>query len=315
MPEFRGLEAFYWVARLRSFRRAAERLHLTQSAVSQRLAALEARLGARLIERGARAVVPTPAGRRALERAEQLLRLRAELLGSVAGPEALSGTLRLGVSETIVHTWLARFVERAHARFPRVEIDIEVDVSPRLRQGLAAGELDLAFLLGPLGEPRVLERELCRYPLAFVRSPRLPLAGGGDGVGDGVGEDGTVPLDALLRVPVITYPRTTAPYAQVEQLLRRPELPPPRIFGNSSLSTIVRMTLDRIGVSVIPPAVIRRELAYDHLRLVPTALRLPDLVFTAAHADAPDSPTAAALSALAVEVAAESGAEGGDKGF
>ncbi|MBX9593420.1 MAG: LysR family transcriptional regulator, partial [Roseomonas sp.] len=59
MADLRSLEIFFWVARLRSFRGAADRLNTTQPAVSQRIAALEAELGVRLLERGGRA---TPAG-------------------------------------------------------------------------------------------------------------------------------------------------------------------------------------------------------------------------------------------------------------
>lgn len=301
MPDFRSLEAFYWVAQLASFRRAAERLNMTQSAVSQRVAALEVRLGVRLLDRGPRTAALTPKGRQVMEHTERLLRLRADLLSSVAAPDVFSGTLRLGVSETIVHTWLARFVERAHTLYPLVKLDIEVDVTPRLRQGLIEQELDLAFLLGPVNEPRVLNLELCRYPLSFVRSPRLPMP------------PDPVPLSALLQVPIITYPRTTAPYIQVEQSLRQPHLPAPRVFGNSSLSTIVRMTLDRIGVSVIPPIVIRREVAYNHLQLLRTEIELPELVFTASYSATPDNPVTATLAQLARAVAADH--RENDKGF
>ena len=54
MPDFRSLETFYWVAQLRSFRAAAEHLHTTQPAVSQRIANLEDELGVKLLERGPR---------------------------------------------------------------------------------------------------------------------------------------------------------------------------------------------------------------------------------------------------------------------
>src|SRR6185503_4629010 len=126
MPDLRSLEILYWTAQLQSFRKAAEKLHTTQPAVSQRIAALEAELGIRLFERGPRAVSITPKGRVLVEYAERFLRLRAEMMQAVAAPAALSGLLRLGVSETIVHTWLARFIERAHAVYPNVVIDITV---------------------------------------------------------------------------------------------------------------------------------------------------------------------------------------------
>jgi len=239
MPDLRSLEILYWTAQLQSFRKAAEKLHTTQPAVSQRIAALEAELGVRLFERGPRIVSITPKGRVLVEYAERFLRLRAEMMQAVAAPAALSGLLRLGVSETIVHTWLARFIERAHAVYPNVVIDITVDVSPAMRDALVGREIDLAFLLGPVSEPSMVNHDLCSYPLAFI------AAGDFD-----VGPE-PVSLQALLKHPVITYPRTTAPYVRLREMLSVPDLPSPRLFTSSSLATIIRMTLDRVGVSLI----------------------------------------------------------------
>ncbi len=291
MPGFRSLEVFTWIARLGGFRAAAERLHTTQPAVSQRIAGLEHELGVRLFDRTARGVVLTAQGRALLEYAERMLALRDEMVAAVGAPGSLSGRLRLGVSETIVHTWLSRFVERAHALHPGVTLDIEVDVSPRLRAGLLAGALDLAFILGPVEEAGVEDLPLCRYPLAFAASPSLDLP------------EEPVPVAALLARPVITYPKSTKPTRSLEALLRVPGLPPPRIFGASSLSTIVRMTLDGIGVSMIPPAVVAREVAEGRLRLLRAAVEPPTLDYTASFPAGPTDGLARRVAALAVEVA------------
>ncbi len=301
MPDLRSLEVFFWTARLRSFRGAAERLHTTQPAVSQRIAALETELGVRLLERGAkpasgpRGVLPTAQGRRLLDYAERMLRLRAEMLEAVAGPGAVGGVLRLGVSETIVHTWLARFVERAHLAYPGVTLDIEVDVTHALSAALVSHALDLAFLLGPVPDPAVANLPLCRYALAFAASPRLALP------------EEPVAREALLRLPIITYPRSSRPTIELSAALRSEDLPAPRVFGSASLATIVRMTLDGIGVSVIPPAVVARELAEGALRLVRSEVTPPEIAFTASWASGPGDALARKLAALAVEVAAEAG--------
>ena len=293
MPDLRSLEVFFWVAQLESFRRASEHLHTTQPAVSQRIAALEAELGVRLFDRDSRSVALTPKGRELLDYAERMLRLRAEMMRVVATPSAMSGVLRLGVAETIVHTWLARFIERVHALYPAVTLDIEVDVSPNLRNALVDHEIDLAFLLGPVSEPRMQNHDLCRYATSFVASPSLKLP------------EEPVPLAALVQVPIITYPKTTRPYLAVREMLRRSDLPPPRIYSNSSLSTIVRMTVDGIGLSVIPPIVIAKELERGELRLVKTELALPDLFFTATLPITPDGSLAHPLALLACEIARE----------
>lgn len=291
MPGFRSLEVFTWIARLGGFRAAAEKLHTTQPAVSQRIAGLEAELGVRLFDRTARGVALTAQGRALLDYAERMLALRDEMVAAVGAPGTLSGRLRLGVSETIVHTWLSRFVEQAHALHPNVLLDIEVDVSPRLRAGLVAGALDLAFLLGPVDEAGIEDLALCRYPLAFAACPSLELP------------DEPVPVAALLARPIITYPKSTKPTRAVEALLRVPGLPPPRIFGASSLSTIVLMTLDGIGVSVVPPEVVAREVAEGRLRLLRTEVEAPVLDYTASFPTGPADGLTRRVAALAVEVA------------
>jgi DNA-binding transcriptional LysR family regulator len=87
--------------------------------------------------------------------------------------------------------------------------------------------------------------------------------------------------------------------------LSRPHLPAPRIFSNSSLSTIVKMTEDGIGISAIPPVVIRRELESGALRLLHTEIRLPDLAFTASLPVTPDGLIADPIARLAMEIAAD----------
>lgn len=271
MTDFRSLELFYWVAELNSFSRAAERANTTQPAVSQRIAALEAELGVKLFERSARSTSLTHQGRRLVQYAERFLLLRAEMLAEVGTAAAMKGVLRLGVSETIAQTWLSRFMERAHAVYPNIVIDLTVDVSPAMRDLLAHGDLDLAFMLGPVDGLTMASCDLCAYPLAVIASPDLPLG------------DEPLSIAALRGFPIITYPKATAPYPRLRDALNDPSLPPPRIFGNSSLTTIVQMTLDRIGVSLIPPIVVQKELKDGRLRIVETVLDLPDLTFIAAY--------------------------------
>jgi DNA-binding transcriptional LysR family regulator len=294
-PDFRSLEVFYWVAQLGSFRRAAERMNTTQPAVSQRVASLELDLHVKLLERGPRAATLTPKGRELRDYVERMLRLMAEMTEAVASPAAMSGVVRLGVSETLVHTWLPLFIERVHAIHPNVTLDIEVDVSPNLRNAVVENRMDLGFLLGPVSEPSMLNFELCAYPLAFVASPDLDLGP--------TGPDGRYPIETLMGKPIITYPTTTRPYIVLRQLLARRSVATPRIYSNSSLSTIVRMTVDRIGVSVIPPAVIGPELARGELRVIDTDISLPDLAFTATTPMTPDGSPAEPLARLAQEIA------------
>lgn len=154
MIDPRSVEVFYWVVTLGGFRRAADRLATTQPAVSARVAGLEAAVGARLLDRGQRRRIhPTQAGLQMLGYAERLLALQDEMRTAFTGAGGLRGTVRLGVSETIVHTCLGTLVRRLHAAYPLLEVDITVDISANLRAALLSGEVDVALLLGPVAAP------------------------------------------------------------------------------------------------------------------------------------------------------------------
>ncbi len=294
MVDFRELETFYWVATLGSFRSAASKLNTTQPAISQRIAGLEAEIGARVLTRQARAVAPTPRGRELLIYAEKLLGLRAEMMAAAGDVSTARGVLRLGVAETVVHTWLTAFLKAVNERFPRLALEIEVDISPNLRERLRLQELDLAFLIGPLSEPNARQMPLATYPVAFISSPsvRWPRR--------------PARLEEIAEHPIVTFSRNTQPYGAVAALFNRPHLPQTRLHASASLATVVRMTMENLGVAVIPPVIVADQLRRKELVVVRCEEALPDLVFDANWIESPGSRTAAAVAAIAAEVAASS---------
>ena len=164
MIDLRGIETFYWVATLGGFRAAAEKLHASQPAISQRISQLEDQLGIRLFDRDKRSVRLTVRGQALLTQAERMLQLRQDMLALAREENAIAGRLTLGVAETIVQTWLSTLLARVHDLFPALALEIEVDNTPPMRNHLLAHRIDLAFLLGPLSEAEVENLDLCRYP-------------------------------------------------------------------------------------------------------------------------------------------------------
>jgi DNA-binding transcriptional LysR family regulator len=292
MIDFRTIETFIWVATLRSFRGAAEKLHTTQPAVSMRIKQLEVMLGVRLLERDRRRVAPTQKGQEFLGYAQRLIRLRAEMIEAVGDHSVMRGLVRLGVSETIVHTWLPTLIERVNAAYPNLELEIEVDISPHLRDRLVAKDLDLALLLGPIGNPNVHSRPLCSFPLAFVVGERIRLP------------RKAVSLDAIARWPIVTFSRNTQPHAAVRELFDRAGLHV-TIHASASLATVVRMALDGIGVAIIPPAILRSVAAVGKLRRLHTTAQLPALNFVVGWPASPGNLAAQRVAEIATEVAKE----------
>jgi DNA-binding transcriptional LysR family regulator len=291
--DLRLLSTFVWVAQLKSFHRAVAKLNITQPAISQRIAQLEDELGVPLLVRDRRSVVLTDAGRSVLRYAERMLGLRNEMIAAVADPSRLRANLRLGVAETIVHTWLPRYLERMSATYPHIILDIDVDISVNLRQRLLSQQVDLAFLVGPISVAAIRNRLLNAERLAFLASPRLGLPRRRTSVA------------AIAEHPIITFSRNTQPYVNLSELFSDPDLAPPRIHASASVATIVKMALDGLGVAVLPPSIVRDEIKAKRLVELSCETRLPHLQFVAGWLATPDVGLVRTVVEIAAEIAGE----------
>src|SRR3954471_2666344 len=156
MLDVRRMRVLREVARRGSFSAAAESLAYTQSAVSQQIAALEREAGTRLVERNARGVRLTDAGRALVEHTDVIL---ARLADAEAELEAIAGLrggrLRLAASPSAGATIMPEAIARFRARHPAVELTLEpADPEPAL-VGLRAGDADLILdITGSFRPPR-----------------------------------------------------------------------------------------------------------------------------------------------------------------
>ena len=296
MVDFKSIETFLWVVTLGSFRGAGQRLNTTQPAISQRIAQLEREMGVKLLNRDHRVASPTPSGRQLMVYAEKLISLRSEMMAEVGERSAMRGVLRLGVAETIVHTWLPRLIKSVNTAHPNLSLEIEVDITPNLSARLLGQEIELAFLLGPLTASGVRNRVLCDYPIGFLASPSLGL--------------GTDPLKVqdLAKFPIITFPRKTQPYEIVRSLFNRPDLPPIRLHASASLATVIHMAIEGLGIAVIPTSIVEDELADGRLQLLSTDLKIPPLTFSASWLASPDTLAVELVADLAARIAQDSAA-------
>jgi DNA-binding transcriptional LysR family regulator len=291
MLDFKSIETFLWVVKLGSFRGAAQHLNTTQPAISQRIAQLERELGVKLLNRDHRVASPTPSGRQMMVYAEKLIGLRSEMMAEIGDRSAMRGVLRLGVAETIVHTWLTRLVKSVNEVYPNLSLEIEVDITPNLSARLLAQEIELAFVVGPLSASGVQSRVLCDYPIGFLASPALGLG------------NGPVARHELARFPIITFPRKTVPYESVRAVFERPDLPPIRLHASASLATVIHMAIEGLGIAVIPSAIVENELADGRLQLLDTDINMAPLTFNANWLTSPDIAAIERVADLARQIA------------
>lgn len=293
MIDLRSLQTFYAVAQLGGFHKAADKLHTSQPAVSARIAQLERQLNGRLFERDKRGCFLTSQGRELLTYAERMIALESEMVEAVAGRKGLSGSVSLGASDTIVHTWLSDLLKQLSQEYPEITLDVIVDSTANMTTGLADCTLDVALLMGPVNIGNAENLPLCSYPMSWIKSPKLDLG------------DKPLTLEQIATLPVITYARNTRPYWQLKDMFDRKGLHKVRLFSNSSLSSIVRMTMDGIGIAAIPEHAVFDELASGKLHTVASTHEMPVMSFTASFIERADMPLNRMVAQLAQKVAAE----------
>src|SRR6266481_3016012 len=237
---------------------------------------------------------PTPSGRQLMVYAEKLIGLRSEMMAEVGDRSATRGVMRLGVAETIVHTWLPRLIKSVNSAYPNLSLEIEVDITPNLSARLLAQEIELAFVVGPLSAAGMRNRVLCDYPIGFLASPALGLG------------NGPLTVRDLAKFPIITFPRKTQPYEIVRSLFNRPDLPPIQLHASASLATVIHMAIEGLGIAVIPTAIVENELADGRLQLLSTDLKISPLTFSASWLASPDTVAVELVADLAGKIAQSS---------
>lgn len=281
------IAAFLAVVRLGGISRAALTLNLTQPAVTARIKNLEQSVSRVLFDRTSGGLRLTKDGEILLTYAERFENLADLVERNVVDPQQLDGYLRIGASETIVQCWLPDFVTRLHGRFPRLEVEINVDISVNLRNALLDREIDLAFLLGPVSDFTVDNVDLPPFDLAWYVSAETDISDPA----------------ALLRKPVMTYARSTRPYRELRALLLEKVGPDVRMFPSFSLSASFRLVEAGLGVAVLPRALGHSSVAAGRIREFDPGWKPGPLRFTASYLGDPRSHMTEAAARMAREVA------------
>ncbi len=173
MPPLQALRVFEAVGRLSSFRRAAEELLITQSAVSHQIAQIEGALGVRLFIRKARGVELTEAAARYLIRVQASFAILADATIDLRGAAA-----RQSLRVSLLPSFAANFLAPRLARFAELHPDIDLVLDPTLHLAdVAAAAADIAIRYGGGDYPEVAKRLLAPERLVVVASPGLLAKG------------------------------------------------------------------------------------------------------------------------------------------
>ena len=165
------------VERHRSFREAAQAVHVSQPALSMQVKKLEELLGVCVFDRSRQPVLVTERGKRVLHQIRIAVE-HFERLGAVAsGAEKIAGSFRLGVIPTLLPTFVPLFLKRFSETYPDVDLDVVEEKTPLLLRALREGALDGGIAATPLDVAGVHEHPICRERFFAYLAPGHSLAG------------------------------------------------------------------------------------------------------------------------------------------
>ncbi|MEA2120394.1 LysR family transcriptional regulator [Halovibrio sp. HP20-50] len=255
-----SLQAFLAVADSQSFSRAAEQLHLTQPAVSKRIATLESQAGARLFDRIGRRIALTEAGNVLLPQARRILftvedsrRALANLSGQVGGKLTLATSHHIGLHR------LPPLLKQYTQRHPEVELDLHFLDSEQAYQGVLDGTLEMAVVtLAPHPNEQLEVVELWRDRLCFTCAVDHPLAS--HATTQARTRQGALSLSALCDFNCVMPGAKTFTGSLIAQRFAEEGLTLPASMATNYLETLKMMCSVGLGWSLLPEKLIDSEL-------------------------------------------------------
>ena len=272
---FKQLEAFAFVVDKGTFRAAASALGTTQPNISARITALETALDETLLIRDAGSVRLTANGERLLLKTREVLWAGEALIEEAGRRELIEETLRLGVTELVACTWLQSFLRLMREAYPKLRIQLEVDLSTAIDARLMEGQLDLALQTGPFSSKTFASQALGQEHYCWVvnsdlikHMPAKPS------------------LPELFDLTVLTHAKHTQACAALHRIATTRGLRQEQIVHSSALSACLPMVLEGLGVALLPERLVKPEIASGELHRI-KADWLPDpLSFYARYAPA-----------------------------
>ncbi len=178
--EMHPLRVFLTVAAEKSFSRAAEKLLRTQPAISLSIQRLETELGEKLIDRSAKDLLLTDAGKIVLEYARRFENLQGDMENALAElRDKSAGRLTIGANESST-LYLLDHIERYRRRYPKIKVQIRRSLSSKIPSDLLDGDLELGILTFDPEDERLVSKVIFTDHLAFITSPQHRFATRGE---------------------------------------------------------------------------------------------------------------------------------------
>lgn len=253
------LAIFHAVAEAGSISRGAERLHISQPAVSKQLRELEDRMGMRLFDRLPKGVRLTEAGRILAVHAGRLFAIAAEAERAIEEFKGLrAGRIAVGASAIVGNYLLPAAFTRFRRTHPGVDLSLEIADTARIQRKLLENEIDLGLTEGVVDHPELEARVFMRDELVAIAAPDHPLTC-----------HGPVAAAVLCREPMVMHEPGSATRTVMERTLAGLRLHPRVAMSLGSTEAVKRAVAAGAGVGIVSRLTVESELAAGTLALVP----------------------------------------------
>jgi DNA-binding transcriptional LysR family regulator len=258
MLTVKQIETFYWVAKLGTVQRAADKLHITQSAATKRLHDVEANAAAPLFEGKSKKSKLSAKGHELFVLCERLLDSVERLRACQEADRHMPRVLHIGLTELVVLTWFPAFLQQMRDVFPNVILQPQVDMSGPLQDQVIDGRLDLAILPEPELPASVTRVKLGHASFAWFCRP---------GMFDG---QRTVRLRELAKVPVIEQAPRSIVTILSSRGFEKAGIDPERICGGNNAVAVGGLVAAGVGVSCLPVDLFKQQVQDQLMQIVHT---------------------------------------------
>jgi len=256
--DFYQLRSFCEIARQGSFTRAADKLFLTQPALSLQVRALEAELGEALFERAPNRLRLTVAGELLYGHAQVVLARLEVARGEISAlQERLRGRLVLATSDTNCTYVLPGVLQDFRAAHPQVEIEIRNKMSPEVARLVLDHEVDLGLATLPVKHRDLVTEELFTRQEVAICPPGHPLA-----------EKKRTTLKQVVAHPLLALEQGSTSRRILEEVCRQEEVELRTAMDLGSIEVLKRFVEIGMGVALVPQVAVAGEVEAGRLRAV-----------------------------------------------
>ncbi len=256
--QLRVLELFCSVAECRSFSRAAAESSLTQSAVSQSIQQLEEDLGVLLLDRTRRPLILTQAGEFYFSRVQQLLRSYHRIEQEVRSlGEKVAGQLNVGAIYSIGSTYMPAAKQEFRIRHPEVNVRFEYGSSEQVAALVANGSVDIGLVSYALSSSRIRAVQWQQEPMRVICAADHPFA-----------KHTEIELSQLDGCEMIGFDSSLKVRRVVDAFLARSGVAVDVTTEFDNIDSMIRAVEANSGISILPEATVRKEIAAGSLRIV-----------------------------------------------